>query len=1012
MTIMHKRHSDVCRLFVRGMYRALFCCAAWTATSCAADALDETELSPYAPMAFDVSVPEAWIDGSAVDDGASVAVDELRCPDDREPLYLVTEISKPAAARSAATRGAQIGSAADFHTTFGLSAICYAGSYPTGEAVGGLTTNFAHDLKMARSSASSAWASADGTKLFRPGSGRLRFFAYAPHSSDTRLGGALNQLAKSEGGEPRIRYTVPAKPEEQLDIMTAVTDCAGDDHAAVGLSFGHALTAVTVKTGDGMLGGEVTKVELTGVYGSGTHVIGSNAWTVSGAVRSFAVERKVELPDQSDNTVDNAYTEAGKPIVDGDVTLMMIPQTLPEGAALKIHFRDKLSGGNRTLTASLGGKVWPVGRKVAYAVSSTGVVISPKVEIVPSRTDVHPSGSLFGLQLAAYASVAQAGQKDAPVVALPYTVEYATSVDGTNWSEWSAGEWVPDKAPAAGDDPKTKVSGRLKLKPQTSFERLRGSFEKKNLITEAGVGTAANPHDLSEGGETANCYVVNDHGYYCLPTIYGNARGPEGDASYLYKKASVPEATKQFVLTHFVDHDNKWIQGPEIPNVADAVLVWQDAPDLVTEVGYENGMVRFRVAEPTLTQGNAVIAVRDAAKTILWSWHIWVTPYKWDGTEDMVAMAKDGVAGDTEYTFAPCNLGFCEPHGADAARTFRIRFSFTLPDGKETKKVVTCDETFVQSEVVASVAGDNTYYQWGRKDPMLGGIYNSETLTRAQSLATYALQSQYNMSNKVCYPGDPAYAFAPAESGVSIGEAIRQPYLFFMHSYVKAEAIATDDYLRRHWHDGSKSTTSDGKPGQKTIMNYWNSQLDVLSNTNTFDAPNDRKVVKTIYDPCPVGYNVPTPNAFSIFGLSPAYGTSGPNSAGARAFNGTNANGLEDIFDEETNIRIGWKLSLQPGGGEPKIFFPATGLRDMGSADSPTIPSYAQGTTWPAHADLTFVVTTAFTQGSANSSALLFYLDRRYHINEKGEQVYDHIAINGGTNNSYGFSVRPVRRSN
>lgn len=72
--------------------------------------------------------------------------------------------------------------------------------------------NFAHDLKMARSSASSAWASADGTKLFRPGSGRLRFFAYAPHSSDTRLGGALNQLAKSEGGEPRIRYTVPAKP--------------------------------------------------------------------------------------------------------------------------------------------------------------------------------------------------------------------------------------------------------------------------------------------------------------------------------------------------------------------------------------------------------------------------------------------------------------------------------------------------------------------------------------------------------------------------------------------------------------------------------------------------------------------------------------------------------------------------------------------------------------------------------------------------------------------------------
>ena len=108
------------------------------------------------------------------------------------------------------------------------------------------------------------------------------------------------------------------------------------------------------------------------------------------------------------------------------------------------------------------------------------------------------------------------------------------------------------------------------------------------------------------------------------------------------------------------------------------------------------------------------------------------------------------------------------------------------------------------------------------------------------------------------------------------------------------------------------------------------------------------------------------------------------------------------IYSNENGIRIGWKLSLQPGGGEPKIFFPATGLRDMGSAKSPTIPDYVQNTTWPAHADLTFVITTAFTTGG-NSSALLFYLDRR--------EASQNIAINGGTNNSYGFTVRPVRES-
>ncbi len=259
------------------------------------------------------------------------------------------------------------------------------------------------------------------------------------------------------------------------------------------------------------------------------------------------------------------------------------------------------------------------------------------------------------------------------------------------------------------------------------------------------------------------------------------------------------------------------------------------------------------------------------------------------------------------------------------------------------------------------------------------------------------------MRNKVHYPSDPAYEFKPAECGVSIGEAIRQPYLFFMHSYddttVSEDEKNNHNYLRRHWHDGSKTSDPTGNPGQKTIMNYWNSQLDEISDPNKFDAPNGNKVVKTIYDPCPVGYNVPTPNAFAQFG-----------NAGVHDLNETNANGLEDIFNDN-GIRIGWKLSLQAGGGEPKIFFPATGLRDMGSAKEPTIPDYLRGTTWPAHADLTFVVTTAFTTNSAGGSTLLFYLDRRNHNNNKGEQEYNHIAINNGTNNAYGFSVRPVRES-
>lgn len=982
---MKKRNSYNHSFTLRTACRTLACCAAWMAASCTNNGFDETIPDLDTPFAFGVSVPEAWTEGTEerAERTTGLYVDKMTRSDGAEPLYLVTEIAEQddTAAEKPETRGTQIGKIEDFHASFGLSGVCRA----SGTDANDMTTNVAHDLKMTRASDKSPWAAADGTVIHRPGSGTVTFYAYAPHSSDESLKGALKHAAD----KPSITYTVPDDPEEQLDIMTATADCDGAGSGDVNLAFGHALTAVTIKAGDAMLGGKITEVKISGVYGSGTHTIGSGKWTASGDLRTFTITKEIALPDTSD---DNSYTKPDTPIIGDKLTLMMIPQTLPDGAAITIKFRDNLSQSDRTLTASLKGKTWPAGRKVTYSISSTGVAIKPKVDLTPTRTDVHPSGDIFGVKLAAYAYVAQEGQGDkAPIVALPYTVEYATSTEDGVWSDWTAGEWIPDTEPAEDAKPTTQVAGRIKLKPQQSFEKLREPF----ALTDAGIGSATAPYDLSQGGETANCYMINDHGYYSLPTIYGNARGAGGATNtkaYIYQ-GTVPAETQAYVLTQFVDHDNKYITKPEIDGIADAVLVWQDAPDLVTDVKYENDMVRFRVAKQTLTQGNAVIAVRNAAKTILWSWHIWVTPSKWDGTTDLKAIRKDGIEGDAEYYFAPCNLGFCEPHGGDKERTFKLRFTFTLPDGKATKKIEEYKDTFVQPEIVESAAGDNTYYQWGRKDPMLGGVYNSETLDRAASLAT-DLQTQYNMQNKVCYPSAPEYDFRPAESGVSIGEAIRQPYLFFMHSYdettVSGDIKEDHNYRRRHWHDGSKTTGPDGKPGQKTIMNYWNSQLDKTSSSSKFDAPNGAKVVKTIYDPCPVGYNVPTPNAFSQFG-----------NAGVNALNAANANGLEDIFNEN-GIRIGWKLSLQPGGGEPKIFFPATGLRDMGSAKSPTIPDYVQNTTWPAHADLTFVITTAFTTGG-NSSALLFYLDRR--------EASQNIAINGGTNNSYGFTVRPVRES-
>jgi len=103
--------------------------------------------------------------------------------------------------------------------------------------------------------------------------------------------------------------------------------------------------------------------------------------------------------------------------------------------------------------------------------------------------------------------------------------------------------------------------------------------------------------DLSKGGETANCYLINSTGQYKFPIIKGNGQKGviiNGDT------AELPTATK-------------------------AKVVWQDGA-MITSVGVNKGFVVFETSE-NWKEGNALLAVTDDSGTILWSWHIWATNY-------------------------------------------------------------------------------------------------------------------------------------------------------------------------------------------------------------------------------------------------------------------------------------------------------------------------------------------------------------------------------------------------
>lgn len=138
--------------------------------------------------------------------------------------------------------------------------------------------------------------------------------------------------------------------------------------------------------------------------------------------------------------------------------------------------------------------------------------------------------------------------------------------------------------------------------------------------------------DLSSQG-TANCYLVTAAGKYGFDaSVRGNGATTEG------------------------------LDAPAALAGTSAGIVWQSAPNLISEVALADGRITFRIAGP----GNAVIALRDGA--ILWSWHIWYP-------EAEVA----GIASKTGYEVMNMNLGAMENKTGDV-RSYGLLYQWGRKD--------------------------------------------------------------------------------------------------------------------------------------------------------------------------------------------------------------------------------------------------------------------------------------------------------------------------------------------
>ena len=396
---------------------------------------------------------------------------------------------------------------------------------------------------------------------------------------------------------------------------------------------------------------------------------------------------------------------------------------------------------------------------------------------------------------------------------------------------------------------------------------------------------------LTNGQSTANCYVIHNPGTYKFPTVYGNAKknGATNAAAYTSTKSGYN------ILTKFLGANGE-ITKPEIDNIANACLIWQDTKDLVSDIKFENNYVSFAVKKESIHNGNAIIAVRDNSNSILWSWHIWVTE------EDLTPVEITN-HNNINYSILPVNLGWCGL-GVDlyAEREVKVRLK---QEGGKTSEIISFKQKEYKDTESNIKNGNNPYYQWGRKDPMLpsNGINNTD---------------------KEYFTNEDQYAFQKTDFDTDdIKEYIKNPHKF-------------------NFNDGKMD---------KRYSNLWN-------------VNNDEVVVKTVYDPSPVGFTLPASNAFTGFT------NTGGNTINSSAFN------VEGGFDK------GWYFYRKPNKKGGTIFFPASGRRHLATASLELVTTY--GRYWVA--------------GQGDGFSGLFMSFYSGHIYPQ-EYIY----------RSYGHSVRPAQ---
>ena len=419
---------------------------------------------------------------------------------------------------------------------------------------------------------------------------------------------------------------------------------------------------------------------------------------------------------------------------------------------------------------------------------------------------------------------------------------------------------------------------------------LRGATYRGDKANNSPWNLAASDGSLTPSKfNSANCYIINQPGYYLLPCVAGNGIKGGNPNTTAYQPLSTYEDDRDPL---FVDYLGAQIVDPRIGHTSAgsgtpyaAYLLWEDADGLISTsadfapvfssdlpdatkgyletirpyalpVIYDSatGMwgIVFEVEPGNIDQGNAVIAVVDEQARIMWSWHIWATDY--NPYQSVIPVRSYWSNGD--YGYMKRNLGWVSVGKSNEIK-YRDNTMYVKVWQVRTNPETGLKEAIPESEGGRSIIvpliqegthlfdadiqyGYGPYYQAGRKDPLTPGKRGSDGYM--QDVQTYgAVKTLTGLD------------FVSECRAATLADGIQYPYTYF-HQYVSGS-----------YSNGSGWFTDNISDTKGFLWN--NTEIPELLGGGMISKVITRKdpTVKTVYDPNPAGFTMPPMDAGGTF---------------------------------------------------------------------------------------------------------------------------------------------------